>query len=134
MAGYADRAEAMFEQDFNCAQAVFGAFAEEYGLDMGTAMRVASSMGGGIGHSGEACGAALGMVLAIGMLKGYGEEPPDMETKMAHNARVKRMMETFRAEFGAMDCDDLRVPGNRAVCVPFVRYAAELVEKELGGK
>ncbi len=127
---HADKAEALYQQNFNCAQAVFGAFAAELGVDFETAMKVASSLGGGIAHTGEACGAAIGMCLAVGMAKGYADNP-DKETKDAHNARVKAMMEAFRAKFGHMDCDDLRAPGNRAVCFPYVRYAAELVEKEI---
>lgn len=131
MSDYTEKAEAIFSQGYNCAQAVFGAFAEEYGLDMATAMRVSSSLGGGIGHSGEACGAALGMVLALGVIQGYGEEAPSMEEKTAHNANVKAMMDAFRERFGAMDCDDLREVGNRELCVGYVRYATELVEKKL---
>lgn len=127
---YQDRAEAIFARGFNCAQAVFGAFAEELGMDFETAMRVASSLGGGIAHSGEACGAALGMCLAIGLAEGYDKDP-DMDTKNAHNARIKPLMEAFRAEFGHMDCDDLRVIGDRARCVRFVRFAAEQTQRVL---
>ncbi len=127
---HADQAEAIFGRGFNCAQAVFGAFAEQYGMDFETAMRAASSLGGGIAHTGEACGAALGMCMALGMAKGYGEDP-DQATKDALNLRVKALMTEFREKFGHMDCDDLRVPGNRALCAGYVRYAAELVEKEI---
>lgn len=127
---YAEKAEAIFARGFNCAQAVFGAFAEEMGMDFETAMRTASSLGGGIGHSGEACGAALGMCLALGLAVGYGTDP-DMDTKNAHNARVKALMEAFRESFGAMGCDDLREAGNREKCAGFVRFAAELAAKEM---
>lgn len=126
---YADRAEAIFTQGFNCAQAVYGAFAEALGMDMDQAMRVASSLGGGLGHTGEVCGAALGMALAIGMAKGYAQA--DADIKNQHSARVKRLMDDFRAHFGATGCDALREVGNRAVCVAYVRYAAGQVAAEL---
>lgn len=127
---YQDEAEAIFARGFNCAQAVFGAFAVEMGMDFETAMRLSSSLGGGIAHTGEACGAALGMCLAVGLAKGYGRDP-DMKTKDAHNARVKALMDSFRAEFGHMDCDDLRIVGDRARCVRFVRFAADQTAKAL---
>lgn len=126
---YADKAEAIFAKGYNCAQAVFGAFSEEYGLGEEEAMRLASSLGGGLGHSGEVCGALLGMALAVGMEQGYGADPT-MDEKNAHNARVKRMMDAFREKFGETKCDALREVGNRGVCIPYVRYAAELVAGE----
>lgn len=126
---HADKAEAIFAQGFNCAQAVFGAFAEEMGMDMAQAMRVASSLGGGLGGTGEVCGAALGMLLAIGMGKGYAQA--DMEMKRQHTERVKRLMEDFRAQYGDTSCNALREVGNRALCVGYVRYAAEQTEKAL---
>lgn len=129
---YQDRAEDIFNRGYNCAQAVLGAFAEALGMDDQTAMRIASSLGGGIAHTGEACGAALGMCLAYGLAKGYDTDP-DAATKNAHNARVKALMEAFREAFGHMDCDDLRVEGDRGACVPYVRYAAELVERAIRG-
>ena len=127
---YMDRAEAIFGKGYNCAQAVLGAFAEAYGLDMDTAMRVASSLGGGLGHSGEVCGAALGMAVAIGLGKGYAEADPAV--KMTHSALVKEMMDDFRLQFGATRCDALREVGNRALCVDYVRYAAALAAKHGG--
>ena len=125
-----DKAEAIFARGFNCAQAVLGAFAEELGMDFQTAMRVAASLGGGIAHTGEACGAAIGMCMAYGLAAGYDTDP-DTDTKNAHNARVKAMMEAFREKFGHMDCDDLRVIGNRSVCIPYVRFAAEVAEQAI---
>lgn len=126
---HADRAEAVFAEGYNCAQAVLGAFSQALGLEERTAMRIASSLGGGLGHTGEVCGAALGMMLAIGMAEGY--DTADQATKMAHSERVAGMMRAFRERFGATGCDALREVGNRAVCIPYVRYAAELVEQAM---
>lgn len=127
---HVEKADAIFARGFNCAQAVIGAFAEEYGMDFETAMRAASSLGGGVGHSGEVCGAALGMCMAYGLANGYGTDP-DTATKDAHNAHIKGMMEAFRSEFGNTACDTLRIVGDRERCAGFVRYAAKLVEKEI---
>lgn len=129
MQSHADKAEAIFATGLNCAQAVFGAYAEEYGMDEKTALLVTSSLGGGLGHAGEVCGAVLGAVMAVGMEKGY-IDASNAEVKKAHSDRIKQMVEDFRAKFGTSACEDLFEKGNRAVCIPYVRYAAEMVEQE----
>ena len=57
----ADQAS-VFEEGYNCAQAVFLAFAEEQGLDRPAAARLVSGMGGGMGRLRETCGAVSSMV------------------------------------------------------------------------
>lgn len=126
---YADRAETLFLENYNCAQAVFGAFTEAFGMEFSEAMRATSSLGGGLGHSGEVCGAILGMCMAIGMAKGYTDPTP--EHKALHAERVKRAVETFKKEFQKTGCDELRVPDNRSVCACLVRYAAEIAADEI---
>lgn len=129
MGKHADRAEELFLSGYNCAQAVFGAFADELGVDMRTAMRIASSFGGGMGQTGQLCGAELGMALAIGMMHGF-EEASDTEGKRKQSERTKRLIEEFRAEFGGTGCAELYEIGNRENCARFVRFAAEQVKQE----
>ncbi len=126
----AEQAEAYFARGFNCAQAVFCAFVEDAGMDVKTAMKIASPLGGGIAHSGDTCGAVLGMCMALGLYEGF-DTNPSMETKSSHNARVKALMDAFGETFTHLDCRNLRVVGDRSVCTRFVRYAAELTEKAL---
>ena len=38
-------AKELFEQGYNCCQAVVGAFAEDYGMDMTSSMRMVSGFG-----------------------------------------------------------------------------------------
>lgn len=125
-----DKAEALFNQGYNCAQAVYCAFAEELGIDEKTALRAASSLGGGLAHTGEVCGALLGMEMAVGNAKGY--DTPEPEAKQAHSATVKRLAEWFKDRFGATGCEALRNPGDRAVCTAYVREAAAEVAREIG--
>ena len=66
----AQKARALFEQGYNCAQAVFLAFCDETGFDEKTAARIASSFGGGMGRLREVCGAVSGMFLVLGTLYG----------------------------------------------------------------
>ena len=64
-------AEEYFLSGYNCAQAVFLAFAEEQGFSREAAARIASSFGGGVGGMREMCGALSGLCMAAGLLYGY---------------------------------------------------------------
>ena len=44
----ADRAEENFRKGFNCCQSVFLAFADHYGIDEETALKLSCSFGGGL--------------------------------------------------------------------------------------
>ena len=68
---HAERAKELFKSGYNCSQAVLGAFCEELGMDFETAMKVASSFGGGMGRLREVCGAVSAMFMIAGILKGY---------------------------------------------------------------
>lgn len=102
----ARRAYALFLQGYNCAQAVAGAFADEMGLPTETVMRMASGFGGGIGRLRETCGTVSGMVLAAGMLRGYGG-PETGEKKTQTYAMVQTLVGRFRAENGSIVCKEL---------------------------
>lgn len=71
--GHADKARELFNDGYNCSQAVFGAFAEDAGLDMKTALRFASPFGGGMGRMREVCGGVSGMFMVLGLFYGYDE-------------------------------------------------------------
>ena len=107
-----EKAHEIHKQGFNCAQAVFAAFAENYGITREQALKLCASFGGGLAGSGECCGAALGMLMALGMAEGFAQ--PDMAKKQAHNARVREAMKLFEERFGAVRCPDLK--GGRVPC------------------
>ena len=55
-----EKAEALFLEGYNCAQAVVGAYAQEIGMDFDTAVRLVSPFGGGMGRLREVCGTVSG--------------------------------------------------------------------------
>ena len=63
---YGKKAMALFEQGYNCSQAVFLAFKDKYDIDESTALKLSSSFGGGMGRLREVCGAVSGMFMAAG--------------------------------------------------------------------
>ncbi|MBO5364560.1 MAG: C_GCAxxG_C_C family protein [Clostridia bacterium] len=103
---YKKKAETLFCEGYNCAQAVFLTFAEELGMERETALKLSSSFGGGMGGLREVCGAVSGMFMTAGLVKGYtGKKVP--EEKAAHYARLQRMAEEFKKENGSIICREL---------------------------
>jgi len=48
-----EKAVQTFESGFGCAQSVFSTYADLFGMDRETALKLASPMGGGIGRMRE---------------------------------------------------------------------------------
>lgn len=138
-----ERAAALFEEGYNCAQAVLGAFYDELGLTREQALALAAPFGGGIGRTRETCGAVSGMLMALGILSG-GEEK---EKKAEVYEKTRALMEAFKAQTGSVFCRELmglkkgesggdpapRTPAYYAErpCTRLVRIAAELTEQAL---
>lgn len=102
----ADRAKELFLSGCNCSQAVLLAFADKYGIDENTALKIASSFGGGMGRSREVCGALSGMLMVCGMETG-SDDVKDTDQK-AENYRVAReLMDAFSEENGSIYCREL---------------------------
>ena len=143
---YSQKAVNNFKKGYNCAQSVFLAFASEVGFDKETALKLASSFGGGMGRLREVCGAVSAMLMLIGLKEGY-TSPDDDKIKEEHYAKVQSLAKEFEAKFGTIICRELLnleeknsspVPSKRdekyyqeRPCVNFVEFASELIGKEL---
>ena len=103
---HAERAVDLFREGYNCAQAVFAAFCDVTGMDFQTALRLSSSMGGGMGRLREVCGACTGMFLAAGLLYGY-DDPADPAAKAMHYLRIQMLAVEFRSQHGTLICREL---------------------------
>lgn len=139
-----DRAYELFKDGYNCSQAVFGAFAEELGVDFDTAVKLASGFGGGIGRMREVCGTFTGLTMAASMIYGYSD-PKDTATKAELYEKIRALADKFREENGSIICRELlglqqaeksAVPEARTAeyykkrpCAELCRYAAELLEE-----
>lgn len=103
---HGEKAEALFYRGYNCAQAVFCAYADDLGLERATAARLVSPLGGGMGRLREVCGTVSGALLVIGQLYGYGTP----ETG-APKARLYAIEQEFARRFteanGSYICRDL---------------------------
>lgn len=103
----AQRAQDLFKQGFNCAQAVFAACADLYGIeDEALALRLSASFGGGMGRMRMVCGAASGVFMLAGLHNGSAT-PHDNTGKMANYALVQQLAGDFKAQYGSLICAEL---------------------------
>lgn len=138
-----EKAMSLFKEGYNCSQSVIGAFAEELGMDFETAVKIASSFGGGMGRMREVCGAVSGMFMAAGLKCGYSS-PTDVKSKTNHYKLIQDLAAEFKKSNGSIVCRELLglegkdnnyVPSARTneyykkrPCVELVGQAAEILE------
>ena len=103
---HAEKAEALFLEGYNCAQAVFAAFCDLTGLEEKQALKLASGFGGGVGGMREVCGAVSGLTLTLSALYGY-DTPDDRAAKLALYHSVQAAAERYREQNGSIVCRDL---------------------------
>lgn len=106
MVDYKEKAIESFKAGNNCAQAVMSAFLEDLKMDEETAMKIASSFGGGMGRLREVCGAVTGMFMVAGILYGY-DNPKDKEAKTQHYRLIQALANKFKEENGSIICREL---------------------------
>lgn len=83
----------LFAHGFDCGQVVLSSFSEELGISVEQANKIAACFGGGM-FNGDACGAVVGALMAIGLK--YGHTIPD--TPDVKNRAMEKANE-FRARF-----------------------------------
>lgn len=127
MSNKGEAAKALFREGYNCAQAVFVVFAEDYGISREAALKLSSSFGGGFGRLHEVCGAVCGMAMALGLAEGN----TDTAGKLAHYEKVRALMGEFSQRHGGYICRDLIATGKKTSCEEFVYSAAEILENYL---
>jgi C_GCAxxG_C_C family probable redox protein len=135
----AESAVTIFSQNFNCSQSVFSAFAAQYGLEVGTALKLASPFGAGVARRGEICGAVTGALLALGLARG-ATEPTGKEGIYRLSQEFMRLFEEKHSTLlcrNLIDCDPSSPEGWQkareagkftTICPILVRDAAEIVE------
>ena len=100
-----DEALLIFNQGFNCSQAVVSVFCEELGLDQEIALKISCGFGGGMCH-GEICGAVTGAVMVLGLKYGQSKAE-DKESKEKTYEIIKEFSNKFKDINGSIICKEL---------------------------
>ncbi|MEE1077179.1 MAG: C-GCAxxG-C-C family protein [Acutalibacteraceae bacterium] len=123
-----------FSQKFNCAQAVFVAFAHELGLSEEQALKIGGCFGSGM-RKGEVCGACTGALMALGLKYGHSDAS-DFQSKQKTNDITEEFLELFKKENGSYMCKellgcDISTPQGRQYALDnnlFVEFCPSMVE------
>jgi C_GCAxxG_C_C family probable redox protein len=106
----ANLASSYFSEGYACSQSVLLAFAEDLGLAPEQAIRIASGFGGGMGRTGQTCGAVSGAAMVLGLAFGgsvTGDRPAIAAAKEAANERVRQFFQAFSRLHGSLECNSL---------------------------
>lgn len=125
---------------YSCSQSVLGAFCEDNGLDLATALKLACAFGGGALRYKGMCGAISGAIMVIGLKCGHYIKG-DMEAKKFCHAKTQEFIDKFKEKNGSIICCDLLGVGRDveidpkdfpalrdSVCPALVRSAVQILE------
>lgn len=101
-----EKAEQLLQQQYHCSQALFGAFAEEVGLDLKTAFKISTCFGGGM-RQGGTCGCITAAMLVLGMAIGFYDSQ-DKELELYVNKKTDEFIKRFTEKmYGDINCRDI---------------------------
>jgi C_GCAxxG_C_C family probable redox protein len=77
---------------------------QEFGIESDIIPQIASAFPGGIGNTGSVCGAVIGAVMGIGLVRGRSEDMEEMLRTLAVGQEFRRR---FEAEMETINCREL---------------------------
>lgn len=137
-----NRAVSAFKKGFNCAQAIFSTYCEDFYLSADRAKKIACAFGGGMAHNNETCGAVSGAIMLIGLKYGNTKVDDEKSKEQAYEV-AQDFIRLFKERNGSIRCTDLlgydisTEEGHSEVqeknlceekCPKFVKDAAEIIE------
>jgi len=151
----AKRSKELFIQGFHCSQAVFMATSEVFKFDKNEIIPVIRSLapfGGGMGSTGNVCGALSGAIAVFGFI--WGKKQPrdrDQRPMWKFSYKMVKKFEKITAQYGGIECkkivninwssrDEIKAfrsgaDGKRNRCIDVIEktsvFVFELLEKEL---
>lgn len=127
-----EKAAALHEKGYNCAQAIVCAYCDQFGLDEETAYRVSEAFGFGMGQM-EVCGALAGACMLAGLKNSGGLEQVG-KTKAETYQLDRALADAFRQKNQSVLCRELKGVSTGKMlrsCPGCIEDAARLVEELL---
>lgn len=101
-----EKAEQLLHQKYHCSQALFGAFASDFEMDLKTAFKISTCFGGGM-RQGGVCGCITASLLVLGMALGFYDSQ-DTEREVYGNKKTDEFIRRFtEAMDGVTLCRDI---------------------------
>ncbi len=103
---HSEKAEQLLHQQYHCSQALFGAFAEDFGMDLKTAFKISTCFGGGM-RQGGTCGCITASMLVLGLALGFYDSQ-DREREIYGNKKTDEFIKRFTERMdGDIYCRDI---------------------------
>ncbi len=138
-----EKAVECFNNGFNCSQAVFSTYCEQFGLDRESALKISTPFGAGLARQAQVCGAVSGAYMLIGLKEGKFL-PEDNESRERCYSLAMEFTKKFNEIHGSINCCDLlkydlstpeglqHIKENNlwnTLCPIFIRDACQLLEE-----
>lgn len=128
-----EKAIALHDKGYNCAQAVALSFAEEAGIPQDVLFKACEGFGLGMGGTEATCGAVSGAVMLAGLKNSCGDlEKPT--SKASTYQLTREITKQFEEKNGSLVCRELKGIDTGKVlrsCPDCIMDAVEIVEKIL---
>jgi C_GCAxxG_C_C family probable redox protein len=76
----------------------------DFGIESEIVPQIATCFAGGIGNTGSVCGAVIGAVMGIGLVRGRSDDMEEMMQTLAVGQEFRRR---FEAEMDTINCHEL---------------------------
>lgn len=76
----------------------------DFGIESEIVPQIATCFAGGIGNTGSVCGAVIGAVMGIGLVRGRSDDMQEMMQTLAVGQEFRRR---FEAEMDTINCHEL---------------------------
>ena len=142
----ASGASRRFSEGCRCSEAILAEYGARFGLAPDLAMKIGCAFGGGLGSTGDVCGAVTASIVVLGLKHGR-TDTDDAARRLATDSRVKEFLEKFKWKHKHLKCNDLvgfdrSTPGGhdkaaaagvfKKLCPGYVEDAAGIPEELLG--
>jgi C_GCAxxG_C_C family probable redox protein len=132
-----EKAVEYFTENYNCSQAIFATYGQEFGIPLDQAFKITSGFGGGM-RIGGTCGAVTGAFMILGLKFARGKDKPydkiiEFAEKFCQRNQSTNCLDLIgcdiRTEQGMKKAIDEGL--FRTVCTQMVKDSAEILEMML---
>ena len=109
-----EKADLFLREQYHCSQVIFGAFAEDFDIDLKTAFKLSTCFGAGM-RQGEVCGCISASLMVLGMAFGFYDSQ-NREMELYANKKTRAFIEKFKERMdGDILCRDILAQDIRTV-------------------
>ena len=120
-----EKARELFLTGYNCAQSVAAAYADAFGIELETMLRMSASFGAGIGRMRKTCGAVCGMFIIAGLKV---RAMADAFREKNHSITCQTLLGLRQAEKSARPSDRTEEYYKTRPCLKMVEDACSILE------